>query len=189
MKSEEQKQDSPEPEERPAAGSLEPCCPESPGRRRFLIGFGAVMGAIATLTAGVPILGYLFGPMAAAKDKWVDVGPADRFKAGTTTLVKTKNPLRLPWDGMSGRFAAYVRRVDAQSFQVFSVHCTHLGCPVTWFSRSGLFLCPCHGGVFYADGSRASGPPPRGLYHIPHRVVNGRLSIRIGHIPLLTEPA
>jgi hypothetical protein len=25
-------------------------------------------------------------------------------------------------------------------------------------------MCPCHGGVYYEDGSYASGPPPRGLY-------------------------
>lgn len=167
----------------------EGCGPESPGRRRLLFGLGAVLGALATIAAGIPVLGYLFGPVRTPADEWVDAGATDGFDPGTTRLVKTRNPLSRPWDGASGRFAAYVRREDDRTFRVFSVHCTHLGCPVTWFSRSGLFLCPCHGGVYYADGSRASGPPPRGLFRIPHRIVKDRLQIRIGHLPTLNEPA
>jgi menaquinol-cytochrome c reductase iron-sulfur subunit len=50
-------------------------------------------------------------------------------------------------------------------------------------------MCPCHGGVYYSDGSRASGPPPRGLFEHEHRVENGRLWIRAGHLPTLATPA
>ena len=32
-------------------------------------------------------------------------------------------------------------------------------------------MCPCHGGVFYSDGTRASGPPPRRLYEYEYKVV------------------
>jgi menaquinol-cytochrome c reductase iron-sulfur subunit len=55
-------------------------------------------------------------------------------------------------------------------FMVLSFHCTHLGCPVEWFPQSGLFMCPCHGGVYYEDGSHASGPPPRGLFACPWKI-------------------
>jgi Rieske Fe-S protein len=41
---------------------------------------------------------------------------------------------------------------------------------VSWFPQSGLFMCPCHGGVYYSNGERASGPPPRGLFHCAWRV-------------------
>ena len=64
-------------------------------------------------------------------------------------------------------FDVFVRREEAPGtqaqFLVMAVNCTHLGCPVTWFADSGLFMCPCHGGVYYANGEHASGPPPRGL--------------------------
>ncbi len=53
---------------------------------------------------------------------------------------------------------------------MFTNFCTHLGCPVEWFPQSGLFMCPCHGGVYYEDGERASGPPPEGLYKCVWRV-------------------
>jgi Rieske Fe-S protein len=71
--------------------------------------------------------------------------------------------------------------------RVLAVNCAHLGCPVTWFPASGLFMCPCHGGVYYADGERASGPPPRGLYHCPWQVTEGRLEVRAPHYPTLQD--
>jgi Rieske Fe-S protein len=80
-----------------------------------------------------------------------------------------------------------VRRISADEFQVFAINCTHLGCPVRWFPGAGLFMCPCHGGVFYADGQHASGPPPRPLYQYDHKIENGQLWVRGGQIPTLSE--
>jgi Rieske Fe-S protein len=72
-------------------------------------------------------------------------------------------------------------------FLILAVNCAHLGCPVSWFPQSGLFMCPCHGGVYYADGSRASGPPPRGLFRCTWRVSNERLEIQAPHYPTLQD--
>jgi menaquinol-cytochrome c reductase iron-sulfur subunit len=75
-----------------------------------------------------------------------------------------------------------VRRIAGDQFQVFAVNCAHLGCPVRWFPQSGLFMCPCHGGAYYRDGSRASGPPERGLFEYPHKVENGLVTIQAGEL-------
>jgi len=56
---------------------------------------------------------------------------------------------------------------------------------VRWFSESKLFLCPCHGGAYYEDGSRASGPPERGLFEYEHRIVGDALEISAGKMPTL----
>ena len=79
--------------------------------------------------------------------------------------------------------ACWVRRIEGDSFQVFAVNCMHLGCPVRWFPQSGLFMCPCHGGAYYRDGGRASGPPERGLFVYPSKVKDGILSIQTGELP------
>ena len=50
-------------------------------------------------------------------------------------------------------------------------------------------MCPCHGGAYYEDGSRASGPPPRGLFEYEYEVRDGELWVRGGQIPTLSEPA
>jgi len=59
---------------------------------------------------------------------------------------------------------------------------------VHWFEESKLFMCPCHGGVYYEDGSRASGPPPRGLFEYDWQVVRGRLYVFGGEMPNLQIP-
>jgi len=147
------------------------------------------LGALATAAAGAPILGYLLSPiLKTPKNEWAELGPVENFPEGETRLVDFIDPLHRPWDGDSQRLAAYVRRDAEGSFTVFSVNCTHLGCPVSWFPQSGLFLCPCHGGVYYEDGGRASGPPPRGLYTIESRVSEGKLAIRAGRLPTLQAP-
>ena len=86
------------------------------------------------------------------------------FKPGETKLVTFRNPFSDPWDGDTANVPAYVRCSEPGNYTVFAINCAHLGCPVRWFSESQLFMCPCHGGVYYADGSRASGPPERGLF-------------------------
>ena len=58
-----------------------------------------------------------------------------------------------------------------------------------WFAQSGLFMCPCHGGVYYQDGSRASGPPERGLFEYPYKVEDGKLMIEAGQLPTLSTTA
>ena len=77
-------------------------------------------------------------------------------------------------------------------FLVLAVNCAHLGCPVSWFQESGLFMCPCHGGVYYANGERASGPPPRGLFRYDYGVTSVRgvdhLEIQAPHYPTLQDP-
>ena len=159
--------------------------------RRSLLRWATIaLGGVATTALGIPIVGYVLGPLLRRRpDEWVDAGSVDSYVVGQTKLVSMTNPVGRPWDGASGRVSAYVRRQARDRFIVFAVNCTHLGCPVSWFPQSGLFLCPCHGGVYYADGARASGPPPRGLYKLPHEVTKGRLRIRVGHFPTLAQPA
>ena len=81
-----------------------------------------------------------------------------------------------------------MRHIDSDRFQVFAINCAHLGCPVRWFPESSLFMCPCHGGVYYEDGTRASGPPPRGLFEYPYKIKNDMLWVRGGEVPTLSEP-
>ncbi len=158
-------------------------------RRTWLIRTTYVLGALAALASGIPIVGFLFGPLRRRGDDWIAAGKTSDFPKGETRLVNLENPLRKATDGDTGKVAVYVRNIDDATFQVFSVYCTHLGCPVNWFPEAGLFMCPCHGGAYYDDGSRASGPPPRGLFEFAHQVEEGQLKIKIGHLPTLNAPA
>lgn len=161
-----------------------------PLSRRPLLFISAALGAISGMMVGLPVVGYFLGPILRPKeDQWIDVGGLEDFPKGQTQLVKFVNPNKMPWDGLTAGRAAYVRRRQDGGVDVFSIHCAHLGCPVNWFPSAGLFLCPCHGGCYYEDGSYASGPPPRGLFHMEHRLKGNRLEIRAGNLPTLTEPS
>lgn len=162
---------------------------EPVSRRGFLFRFGLVLNAVAATLFAIPIIGYVLSPMRVrAWQAWIPLGTTERFPVGQTRLATYENPFVAPWDGMTGHTPCWVRRVDAETFQVFAINCTHLGCPVRWFPESGLFLCPCHGGAYYADGARASGPPPRGLYQYEFKVEGGQLWVRGGQIPTLAQP-
>jgi menaquinol-cytochrome c reductase iron-sulfur subunit len=79
---------------------------------------------------------------------------------------------------MTAKTAAWLRRTGDRDFIAFAINCSHLGCPVRWQSSAGLFMCPCHGGVYYADGSVAAGPPPAPLARYPVRVWGGEVQIQ-----------
>ena len=74
-------------------------------------------------------------------------------------------------------------------FIAVTSRCVHVGCPVNFVAAAGEFICPCHGGVYYADGSRASGPPERGLFTYDTKINNGRLLIDAGQMPTLSNTA
>jgi Rieske Fe-S protein len=158
-----------------------------PGRRTFLQWLSYGLGAVAAAVLAVPLIGYLFG-IRPRKVHWVPLPEASQIPVGQTRLLTFVNPLAQSWDGITANTGVYVRKLDKDKFLVFAVNCAHLGCPVSWFPESGLFMCPCHGGVYYANGERASGPPPRGLFHCVWRVnKKGGLEIQAPHYPTLQD--
>ena len=160
-------------------------------RRWLLLKAGVALNGLVGLALAVPVVRYLLTPVRkdSAYKSWISLGPADQFPVGETRLISYKNPWTRPWDGATDNVACYVRREGAAQFTVFAINCAHLGCPVRWFPQSQLFMCPCHGGVYYADGSRASGPPERGLFTYDYKIAGGQLQIDAGQMPSLSNSA
>jgi Rieske Fe-S protein len=166
-------------------------------RRRILQWTALTMGAIASAALGIPLVGYVLSIVINPKERddlWIDLGPISQFPEQQTRLVDFELPPAhtQPWDGPTKKASAYVRNLGGGKFRIFAVNCAHLGCPVAWFPQSGLFMCPCHGGVYYEDGTRASGPPPRDLFEYETFEVfedkttkEKRLRILGGHLPTL----
>jgi menaquinol-cytochrome c reductase iron-sulfur subunit len=168
--------------------------PTVPPRRTFFERFGlwitGILGVLATLFLAIPLIGYLLGPIRKRRSPWVNLGSADNFPKGETRLATFDNPLRQEWDGVTANTGVYVRNLGKDAdmkhqFLIFAMNCAHLGCPVSWFPQSGLFMCPCHGGVYYENGERASGPPPRGLFEVVWQVRDGNLEVQAPHYPTL----
>jgi menaquinol-cytochrome c reductase iron-sulfur subunit len=133
----------------------------------------------------VPMGGFIVAPLfRKIPHDWRSVGKVGRFVVGETVGVTFIDASPLPWAGVTAKTAAWLRRVSEDKFAAFSVNCAHLGCPVRWLPDAKLFMCPCHGGVYYADGSVAAGPPPHPLSQYPVRVRDGEVEIHTEPIPI-----
>jgi Rieske Fe-S protein len=170
---------------------ITPDDPKAVSRRWMLLKLGVLINAAVAVAVATPVVRYLLGPVKrkGAYNSWISLGPIEQFPAGETRLATYENPYNQPWDGDTAKTACWVRRVDDAKFQVFAINCAHLGCPVRWFPQSGLFMCPCHGGVYYADGARASGPPERGLFEYQYKLAGNQLHILAGQTPTLATEA
>lgn len=179
-------------EERPVRSEPESVRSAKHSRRAFLFKLSLLLNGAVGAVLAVPVIGYILGPAmkkASSYNSWITLGPLSDFPEGETRLVNYRNPVTTLWDGQTGDIPCWVRRVSGTTFQVFAINCAHLGCPVRWFAQSELFLCPCHGGAYYADGSRASGPPERGLFEYEHKLVGDTLMISAGKMPTLANQA
>lgn len=156
-------------------------------RRRFLVRISLLAGMLPAAIVSVPILGALFGPLLQRqKQTWRKVAGLDEIPVGATKLITYINADPVPWAGVTARTSAWLRRESEDKLVAFSAHCTHLGCPVRWEEKAQLFMCPCHGGVYYKDGTVAAGPPPKPLTHIEVRINRGAVEIKTAPVPITT---
>jgi len=143
------------------------------------------LGGLAAALASVPVLSALLAPLLEKEPySWRRVGPVDDFAIGATRLVRFENTAPRSWAGINAHTAAWLRRDAANRFTAFSANCTHLGCPVRWEDKASLFMCPCHGGVYYKDGSVAAGPPPKPLTRYQVRVKGQHVEIKTAPLPI-----
>jgi len=165
-----------------AAGAGDGEAAEVP-RRRFLAQLTMGAAAVVAGLLGVPFAGFVFAPGRRLGRQWRPVGDVAAFAVGRTVKVNYLDPAPLPWAGFAAETAAWLRREGDSQFVAFTIYCTHTGCPVRWEDGADLFMCPCHGGAFYRDGTVAAGPPPIPLTRYPVRVRDGVVEIETAPIP------
>ena len=151
-------------------------------RRQMSLRIALLFNGFVGAFLAIPVVRYLLSPVTRGGnkgyDRWISLGGVDQFPAGQTRLATYRNPIANASDGETAEIPCWVRNIDGTKFQVFAINCAHLGCPVRWFPQSRLFMCPCHGGVYYEDGSVAAGPPPRPLTRYSVRVQDGEVQIQ-----------
>ena len=165
-------------------------------RSRFLeastLGVGAAIGAVVTL----PVLGFMVLPsFTNLEEDEADLGPLENFPRGR---VRHRHVPGEPDQGEVSRRTTFVRNNGpadngVPSFTILYSRCVHLGCPVqpngpideeASKEVDGVelrpvlaqsFGCPCHGGLYDAEGNRQAGPPVRSLDRYTFSIRNGRL--------------
>jgi len=150
-------------------------------RRKFVTGMlAALSGTIAALV-GIPAIGYLIAPALkrSETDVWVPLGPVEAIPVDQPTLFTFSRTQRVGWETLATSYGMYVLRSAGDQYLVLSNVCTHLACRVVWREEHPDYTCPCHDGHFAADGSVISGPAPRPLERLEHKIEDGTLYIHL----------
>jgi menaquinol-cytochrome c reductase iron-sulfur subunit len=162
-------------------------------RRRFLIRVMTVLGGAIAAVLAIPVVGFITAPGWQAKtppkllstsvaptlrsDECTSIGKDPDFEVGVPKFVEVERHIVDGWVTETVPIGIQVVRTTDADLVVFDPHCTHLGCPVSWSSGAGAFLCPCHGGSFTSTGDVASGPPPRPMIRYETRTESGEVFI------------
>ena len=134
-------------------------------RRDFIKLATAAAGTIIVAGVGIPVINYVIDPVlkAGSDEAWIPLGPLENFEVNKPTLVNFTLTKVNGWERTANSFGVFVVRNTGDALTVFSNKCTHLGCRVNWDEAASVYICPCHDGVFAADGSIIRGPQPRAL--------------------------
>lgn len=163
------------------------------------VGLGAAIGAAVTLPPlGFAVLPSFVGESIQSHD--VDLGPLSAFPKGEFVIATY---LEAPEQGEVSRRTAFIRnngltedpdtKQQVPSVTALFSRCVHLGCPVqpngpideeaasTYKDvelrpvLAASFGCPCHGGLYDAEGNRTAGPPVRSLDRYEFSIKDGNL--------------
>ncbi len=153
-------------------------------RREFLARMvGAATGAIAALL-GIPAAVFVIGPsQQRTSSDWVPVGPIEEFPLDRPKLVNATVSKQRGWVVEEQELSVFVSTADGSDFVAMSDKCTHLACRVRYVEEieeadGPGFFCPCHNGIFDADGGIVGGPIPRPLDRLDTKVEEGQLFVR-----------
>jgi menaquinol-cytochrome c reductase iron-sulfur subunit len=148
------------------AGSL----PESHARRNFLsrcvIAVHAAIGGAVTYVVG----GAALAPSFASHERsWQRAASVNDLAEGVPTPVTLRFIRQDGYRQVVDRRIVYIQR-DAAGVRVLDSTCTHLGCRTRYDDATRHFVCPCHGGVYDAEGAVLEGPPPAPLRRLEARI-------------------
>jgi menaquinol-cytochrome c reductase iron-sulfur subunit len=148
-------------------------------RRIFLSRLTYVFSTLIAALISLPLIRFLFASTSQEKNEgWYRLVRVDAPElSDEVSAVRCMRVVRQGWQSQTTEEVVWVRKKKDGSFTVFNTQCTHLACAVSWDSADKKFKCPCHGGVFNADGKRIEGPPPAPLRRYETRVENGILRI------------
>ena len=162
-------------------------------RRSFVVRAIAGIGALIAVIVGIPVAAFAAMPFFRSKTavrilsdsvaptlrstEWADAGPIDDYKVGVPKLAPLQRTVSDGWNSGTETVVVYVVRETDVDVTAFDIHCTHLGCPLSYSSGAQRFVCPCHGGTFDIEGVVMGGPPPRPMMRYETQVVDGNLMV------------
>jgi Rieske Fe-S protein len=169
---------------------LSPSRPSLEGRRSFLgvlLGLGSFfVGALLS----VPLIRFALFPLIrrTTELRSSPVGELSEFSPLTEPVMRTIQIEQVDgWRKAVSEKAIYVTKGSQGQLLVLTSICPHLGCTVPWNKEKNQFVCPCHGAIYAADGTRVSGPSLRGMDALETSVQDGQLLVRFQYFRQLVS--
>jgi menaquinol-cytochrome c reductase iron-sulfur subunit len=148
-------------------------------RRKFLARACAILAAPLAVVIGFPLVGSLVGniyrksKLLFSKTPGFSGAPQGQPVKLNFPVVKTDAYLRTE----ASQDVWVIKHAPTEA-TVFSPICPHLGCRIDWHPESTKFICPCHNSVFSITGKVESGPSPRSMDTLSHKMENGALLVQ-----------
>lgn len=139
-------------------------------RRTFL---GKLLGGALTVSAAGAIgavMAYLFPP-----ERRVFNPARRRMRVARADEIPLGRGKQVLFDGEP----VWVLHLK-EGWMAFAALCTHQGCIVAWDEKRVTFTCPCHAGLFDANGNVLAGPPRHPLKRLRVSVVQDEVFIGPG---------
>jgi menaquinol-cytochrome c reductase iron-sulfur subunit len=153
-------------------------------RRTFLEKLVWLGGLLFGGLASLPLLGALVDPVVRGgrgrRGKLVRVATLETLEPGKPVKATIVGEVVDSWTRSPRRRlgAVWVVRGEGDAVQAFSVVCPHLGCGIDHTEGDDEFRCPCHDSKFRLDGTRTTGPSPRGMDALETKVEDGEVLVR-----------
>jgi Rieske Fe-S protein len=153
---------------------------EIPGRRRFL---GGVITAIHTAIGGT--LAFILGGavispgLSRREENWLPAASLGDLPANEPKPVMIRVARQDGYSQVIDRRTVFLVKTGESQVTALDSTCTHLGCRVSWDPQTRELRCPCHGGVYDANGAVKAGPPPAPLATVATRIDGDRVLVQL----------
>jgi Rieske Fe-S protein len=149
-------------------------------RRSFLGIIAGLIGAGISAVLGVTIGRFAIAPAfssGGADDAkgWTEVAHLAEIEEGKLVKKSIIVSQNAGWGQFNSQKALWVIKKGDQ-VTIFSAVCPHLGCTVN--AKNEAFVCACHDSKWDVAGNALSGPTPRGLDSLEHKVEGDVLKVR-----------
>ncbi|HXW89861.1 MAG TPA: Rieske (2Fe-2S) protein [Terriglobales bacterium] len=164
--------------------------PDGKNRRSFLAALLAAGSATVGVLLAVPVIRFTLHPVLArtTEKSWSDVGKIQEFQSLNAPIKRLVSIEEQDgWRKTLIEKPVYVSKDTRGGLIVLSAVCPHLGCTVPWLEKESKFICPCHRGVFSADGTLLGGPPPRNMDRLRSKIEGGILKTQYQFFRQLTH--
>jgi Rieske Fe-S protein len=142
--------------------------PGDSSRRRWLTALLSTSLGATLVSFLYPVLRYLVPPLASEpslSELELDVKASD---------IPPNSGRIVPFAGK----AVLIFRTAAGELKALTATCTHLACTVQYRAERSDIWCACHNGVYDANGTNTSGPPPRPLTKLDVNVRGEKIVLR-----------